>query len=202
MKSTTTTKSKSNTQSLSMRFHQNILNKFKKSTPEPIKENFEDEIMSFFIHTADLSGAAKKYELSEIWAKKINKEFTAQYKEEIELGLPQTAHFKDLDDDITFHKNECGFRMFIILPLYETMKALDDGFFSGTNNRRLKLVTPVKGNILFKIILQIEDIVKEDEKEKEISIKKNSKKKLNKKSKKAEKDKKKPKTVKKGNSKK
>jgi hypothetical protein len=133
-----------------MRFHQNILQKFKKSTPEPIKENFEDEIMSFFIHTADLSGATKKYELSKIWAKKINKEFTAQYEEETKLGLPQTPHFKGLDDDYIFHKNECGFRKFIILPLYETMKRLDDGFFGGSKKKGLTVVAQVKGNMKVK----------------------------------------------------
>lgn len=129
-----------------MRFNQNILTKFNKSTPEPIKENFEDEIMSFFLHTADLSGAAKTYELSKIWAKKINKEFSRQFDEEINLGLPQTAHFKGLDDDIIFHKNECGFRKFIILPLYETIKALDDGFFIGKKKRGLKVVNQIEGN--------------------------------------------------------
>lgn len=128
-----------------MRFHQSILVKSKKSTPEPIRENFEDEIMSFFIHTADLSGAAKKYELSTVWAKKINMEFTKQLEEETKRGLPQTPHFKGLDDDLIFHKNESGFRKFIILPLYETMKDLDDGFFFGSRKKGLKVVAPVKG---------------------------------------------------------
>lgn len=144
MASTSTTKSSSNVSSLSMRFHQSILQKFAKSTPEPIRENFEDEVMSFFIHTADLSGAAKTFELSKVWAKKINQEFSAQFEEEIKLGLPQTAHFKGLDNDLVFHKNECGFRKFIILPLYETMQKLDEGFFNGKKKKGLKVVAQVE----------------------------------------------------------
>jgi hypothetical protein len=125
---------------LPLRFHQNTLRKFKKSIPDPIRENFEDEIMSFFIHVADLSGATKNYDLSKVWAKKINKEFTVQYEAETKLGIPQTAHFKGLDDEYIFHKNECGFRKFIILPLYDTMKRLDHGFFRGQGNKGLKVV--------------------------------------------------------------
>ena len=178
-----------------MRFHQNILTKFKKSTPEPIKENFEDEIMSFFIHTADLSGAAKKYELSEVWAKKINQEFSSQYDEEIRLGLPSTAHFKGLDDDSIFHKNEFGFRKFIILPLYETMKALDDGFFVG-KKKGLKVVNPVKGRKAKGLI--VEEVARERTVSVDKKKKKNQKRKASKKKKKNIKDTKKQNVEKKG----
>ena len=144
-----------------MRFHHHTLRKFQKSTPEPIKENFEDEIMSFFIHVADLSGATKKYDLSQIWAKKINKEFTDQYEAETKFGIPQTAHFKGLDDEYIFHKNECGFRKFIILPLYDTMKKLDQGFFRGQRNQPLKVVHQIKGIWMFELIIE-EDLIEGD----------------------------------------
>ena len=127
---------------MAFRFSHNTLKKLETSVSEPLKENYEDEILSFFIHTADLSGAAKKFELSKIWAKKINEEFSAQYVEEISLGITQTPHFKDLHDEENFHKNECGFRKFIILPLYQTMKSLDEYFFKGFSGKSkgLKLI--------------------------------------------------------------
>jgi hypothetical protein len=136
--------------------------------------------MSFFLHTADLSGAAKTYEVSKIWAKKINKEFSRQFEEEIKLGLPQTAHFKGLDNDMIFHKNECGFRKFIILPLYETMKALDDGFFIGNKKRGLKVVNQVAGNGIELILIVVEETGETKKKKSKVKttkkpIKKNTK---------------------------
>jgi hypothetical protein len=101
----------------------------KKFSTIPMKEEFEDETLSFFMHTADLSGAAKNFELSKVWAQKINQEFSSQFREETELGLPQTPHFKDLELEDVFHKNEADFRKFIILPLYQTVIKLNSCFF-------------------------------------------------------------------------
>lgn len=69
-------------------------------------------------HTADFFGVAQKFDLSKEWSLRVNLEFQAQYKEEAELGLPQTPYLKDLDKMDVLAKSEIGFIKFIVRPLW------------------------------------------------------------------------------------
>jgi len=59
------------------------------------KKNFGEKlkISSIFVHTSDLSGSVKQIDYSSRWTKLVNEEFSAQFKEEAELGIPQTPWF-------------------------------------------------------------------------------------------------------------
>lgn len=153
-----------NKEQLLVRFRCDAIQKLQ-GVSEPLREDFEDEVLSFFLHSADLSGASKKFELSLVWAKNINLEFTAQYKEETRLNIPQTPHFKDLNVDQVFHKNECGFRKFIILPLYQTFLDLERGFCHKSCGKR-KTLKPInqESKFLFFIFFNIRGSIGQREK--------------------------------------
>jgi len=53
----------------------------------------KSKISSIFVHTADLSGSVKQIDYSSKWTKLVNEEFSAQFNEEAELGIPQTPWF-------------------------------------------------------------------------------------------------------------
>ena len=46
------------------------------------------------------------------------------------MGLPVTPYFKDLDNKITFAKNEIGFLKFIVIPLWEITNKFTENAFS------------------------------------------------------------------------
>lgn len=111
-----------------MQMHFNMLKEFKtkvlnNSILNNLEENLQD-ISDFLVHTADLNGSAKDIELSLKWSKLVNKEFSKQYQDEINLGLEGTPYFYDLENPNVYHRNEFNFIKFIIVPLYETLDLL------------------------------------------------------------------------------
>lgn len=86
-------------------------------------------------HTADFFGSAQKFEVSKEWSLKVNQEFKAQYKEEEELGIPQTPYLKDLDRMDILAKSEIGFIKFIVRPLWINLNSfLQDDLKQCVNN--------------------------------------------------------------------
>lgn len=66
---------------------------------------------------------------------RVNQEFKAQYKEEGELGIPQTAYLKDLDRMDILAKSEIGFIKFIVRPLWINLNQfLQDDLKQCTDN--------------------------------------------------------------------
>lgn len=49
------------------------------------------------------------FDISRQWAELVNKEFTSQYQEEGQLGLPQTPYMKNLEKEDVLAQNEAGF---------------------------------------------------------------------------------------------
>ncbi|EGR30482.1 hypothetical protein IMG5_131080 [Ichthyophthirius multifiliis] len=94
------------------------------------KENNENEIellTGMIIHTADFTGASKKFPLSKQWSEKINQEFFMQYQEEGLRGVSQTAFMKDLDQLPIMSKAEKSFLNVIVLPLWQNLNDFYEG---------------------------------------------------------------------------
>ena len=86
-------------------------------------------------HTSDFGGSAKEFDICREWSRRVNIEFSSQYKQEEILGLPQTPFFKDLDVEPIMAKNVMGFLKVIVFPLYE---ALDDFYKEEGTLRKLR----------------------------------------------------------------
>ena len=116
----------SNILSTDMKKHSELINRVNKEFIEPnekiSEKNMEEKdtelITNLFLHTADLSGPVKNYEICYIWSKRVNQEFDSQVKEEIRLNLPVTPYFKNLHDDEVYYNGEFGFMKFVIQPLW------------------------------------------------------------------------------------
>lgn len=78
-------------------------------------------LTGMIVHTADFNGGAKQFDVSRIWSEKVNKEFSAQYEEEGNLGIAQTPFLKDLDKIHIMAKSEMGFFKVIVRPLWFTI---------------------------------------------------------------------------------
>lgn len=96
---------------------------------------------SFLIHTSDFAGACMPFSISRKWAELVNLEFTSQYNQEGELGLPQTPYMKNLDQEDVMAQNEAGFlkvgvaeMQVIVRPLF---KLLNDQHEKEEEVRRL-----------------------------------------------------------------
>lgn len=75
-------------------------------------------LTGMIVHTSDFGGSAKEFQICKEWSRRVNLQFSAQYKEEFELGIPQTPFFKDLEVETVMAKNEMGFLKVIVFPLY------------------------------------------------------------------------------------
>lgn len=87
----------------------------------PLNNNDIEELSGLLIHCADLSHPCKDFESYQKWSKRVCDEFTLQYQEEVQLGLPLSEIMKDLDKPEVYYANEFGFLKFAIKPLWDCM---------------------------------------------------------------------------------
>jgi len=73
-------------------------------------------LVEMVLHAADLSGPARPWEVSSVWAGLVGDEFVAQLKEEQQLGLPISTFMQAPKP-----KLERNFIEFFVLPLYKEM---------------------------------------------------------------------------------
>jgi PAS domain-containing protein len=85
-------------------------------------ENDVEKLSGLIMHCADLFHPCKSYQVYEIWSILVCKEFTDQYNEEVELNIPVTSYFKDLDKPLVYYSNEIGFLGYIVKPLWMCLK--------------------------------------------------------------------------------
>jgi hypothetical protein len=102
--------------------HFPLLKKFQSlSQEDPPNEEYMTLLSAMIVHTSDFGGSAKQFKICKEWSLKVNLEFSNQYRQEGELGLPQTPFMKDLTNISTLSRNEGGFLKVIVLPLYVAM---------------------------------------------------------------------------------
>jgi len=89
------------------------------SSPLGSQETDKVALIELLVHTSDLAHAAKTFDICLRWSLLVRQEFISQAKEEAVLGLPVTAYMKDLEDTISYLKNEVSFTTFIVKPLWE-----------------------------------------------------------------------------------
>jgi GAF domain-containing protein len=87
----------------------------------PLKTSDIEGLSMLLLHAADLSHPCKSYDQYSKWSKKVCEEFSLQYQEEVNLGLPPTEIMKDLDKPSVYYANEFGFLKFVIKPLWDCM---------------------------------------------------------------------------------
>lgn len=81
------------------------------------------EILSeILMHGSDLFHPCKPFKIYEIWSILVSQEFTDQYNEELELEIPVTSFFKDLDKPFVYYSNEIGFLGYIVKPLWDCLQ--------------------------------------------------------------------------------
>lgn len=106
-----------------MKEHIQLLASFKDSIQsEKFPESNEEDLgllSKVIVHASDLNGPSRKFEIAEEWSQRVSKEFTAQYQDEVALGLPVTEYFKNLDSKEVFCKSEFGFIAYIVLPTWD-----------------------------------------------------------------------------------
>ena len=87
--------------------------------------DFNEQILlgKILLHTADLSGPVKTFEVARTWATRVTAEFNAQVLKETQLGLPILS-FMVAADERSFLKNEFGFSSFFVAPLWRSIVKL------------------------------------------------------------------------------
>jgi hypothetical protein len=108
-------------------------------TPLGCREKDHLKLAQLLAHLADLAHPCKTFDVYSQWSKKVCQEFTAQYNEERERGLPLTEFMKDLDKPVTYYKNEIGFLVYVIKPLWDCANiwlkpSIDKSFENLENN--------------------------------------------------------------------
>ena len=108
-------------------------------TPLGCREKDHLKLAQLLAHLADLAHPCKTFDVYSQWSKKVCQEFTAQYNEEIERGMPLTEFMKDLDKPVTYYKNEIGFLVYVIRPLWDCANiwlkpSIDKSFENLDNN--------------------------------------------------------------------
>jgi GAF domain-containing protein len=95
--------------------------RFEALTESPFgsRDNDTKTFGGFLLHCSDLGHPAKDFTLCSRWSQLVCQEFSAQNREEVELGLPVTEFMKDLHKPIVYYKNEINFLTFVILPLWK-----------------------------------------------------------------------------------
>lgn len=108
-----------------MKYHFTHIDNFKMIVGQKSDFTVKDHLFSLaglFVHSADLSAPTKETQVAMKWSRLVTQEFSAQYNDELAMGLPPTPYFKDLDIEINFYKSEINFLKFIIKPLYLTLE--------------------------------------------------------------------------------
>jgi GAF domain-containing protein len=95
--------------------------RFEALTDNPFgsRDNDTKSFAGFLLHCSDLGHPAKDFTLCSRWSQLVCQEFSAQSREEVELGLPITEFMKDLHKPTVYYKNEINFLNFVILPLWK-----------------------------------------------------------------------------------
>lgn len=89
------------------------------NSPLGCREKDHIKLAQLLTHIADLAHPCKTFDVYSQWSKKVCQEFTAQYSEERDRGLPPTEFMKDLDRPTTYYKNEIGFLVYVVKPLWD-----------------------------------------------------------------------------------
>jgi len=77
------------------------------------------DLAGVLVHAADISNPLlPKFELCQQWAERINKEFLAQYSNEVRAGVEPTKMWQNLADPLAFYQSQGGFIDFIVSPLW------------------------------------------------------------------------------------
>lgn len=99
----------------------NMNARYKDLNTKPIGHQDKDheKYAQLLIHAGDLFHPCKSFRNYEVWSMLVCQEFTDQYKEEVNLGLPITAFMKDLDKPRVYYANEIGFLSFVVKPLWD-----------------------------------------------------------------------------------
>ena len=85
------------------------------------------DVLTSFLHLADLSNPVLQFPLSKRWAILVCDEFSAQAKREAELGLPIAPHHKNLSTPHDIAKLQLGFLDFVVMPLWNAAALLFPG---------------------------------------------------------------------------
>lgn len=82
------------------------------------KDSDKLNIASMIVHTGDLANSTRPYEVNAMWSILVNKEFAAQVEDERRLGLPVTEFMVGVEKPEVFYKNEMGFNVYVVKPLW------------------------------------------------------------------------------------
>ncbi|CAG9334096.1 unnamed protein product [Blepharisma stoltei] len=98
-----------------------MASRFKDLEDHPLGSLDDDceKIASLVIHLSDLAHPTKEFDVFSYWSLLVCNEFSNQYADEAEYGLPQTEFMKGLDDPQNYYKNEINFISVIVKPLWE-----------------------------------------------------------------------------------
>lgn len=80
-------------------------------------------IGKLFLHSADLSGPAKSFNIAVKWSRLVTAEFNRQVEMENRLGLPILG-FMAAGDEKKFLQNEIGFYSFFVAPLWRSVSSI------------------------------------------------------------------------------
>ncbi|OEH75163.1 3 5 -cyclic nucleotide phosphodiesterase domain-containing protein [Cyclospora cayetanensis] len=89
-------------------------------------EEDRSRTISMCIKAADLGHAATDWEQHQEWCRRVYIEFYEQGDEEAEMGLPKSFLCDRSVHDKEFLPAQIGFITFVVKPLYEELKAMDD----------------------------------------------------------------------------
>ena len=81
--------------------------------------NDQQELINFFLHSADISHNTKEWKISEVWSKNVYDEFFNQGDYELEHGLT-ISNFCDRRTTV-IPKDQVGFINFIITPNFDLL---------------------------------------------------------------------------------
>lgn len=101
----------------------NMTARFKDLSDHPLGtlEDDIEKLAAFLIHSSDLAHPSKDFNQYSRWSRLVCEEFTHQYTEELQSGLPTHEFMKGLDEPKAYYKNEVGFLTVIVKPLWECL---------------------------------------------------------------------------------
>ena len=108
------------------------------------KEKMEDRryLTGVLVHAADISNPLiPDFELCKNWAERISTEFAAQYKAEVERGLPPTKMWANAHTELGMYQSQVNFITFIVSPMWTVILDLFPEF-----NTKAQLVDALHNN--------------------------------------------------------